>query len=60
MRLHRWQWKDVRRRFTDHTGRWRRPSMDGIELFNVTSVPISRYRYRGIKIPNPWITPNHA
>jgi RNA-directed DNA polymerase len=34
--------------------------MDGIELFNVTSVPISRYRYRGIKIPNPWITPNHA
>jgi RNA-directed DNA polymerase len=60
MKLHRWQWKDIRRRFTDHTGRWRRPSMDGIELFNLTSVPISRYRYRGIKIPNPWITPNHV
>lgn len=60
MKLHRWTWKDVRRRFTDHTGRWHRPSADGIELFNIASVPITRYRYRGIKIPNPWITLNHA
>jgi RNA-directed DNA polymerase len=60
MKLHRWRWKDVRRRLTDHTGRWRRPSADGIELFNIASVPITRYRYRGTKIPNPWLVLNHA
>jgi RNA-directed DNA polymerase len=60
MKLHRWKWKDVRRRLTDHTGRWRRPSADGIELFNPTSVPITRYRYRGNKIPNPWTAARHT
>jgi RNA-directed DNA polymerase len=60
MHLHRWRWTDVRRRFTDHTGRWTRPTADGIELFNIASIPVTRYRYRGSKIPNPWITPNHA
>ncbi len=60
MKLHRWRWTDVRRRLTDHTGRWRRPSADGIELFNIAKVPITRYRYRGNKIPNPWIMGNHA
>jgi RNA-directed DNA polymerase len=60
MKLHRWKWTDVRRRLTDHTGRWRRPSADGIELFNIAKVPITRYRYRGNKIPNPWIVANHA
>src|SRR4051794_39727745 len=52
-KLHRWNWKDVRRGHTDHTARWRRRSADGIELFNVASVPITRYWYRGNKIPNP-------
>jgi RNA-directed DNA polymerase len=51
---HRWRWKDVRRRLTDPTGRWRPISADGIELFNPEAVPIIRYRYRGNKIPNPW------
>jgi RNA-directed DNA polymerase len=60
MKLHRWKWKDVRRRLTDHTGRWHRPAADGIELFNIAKVPITRYRYRGNKIPNPWIVANHA
>ena len=60
MRLRRWRWKDVRRRLTDRNGRWRRPSADGIELFNIKSVPVTRYRYRGNTIPNPWIAPNHA
>jgi RNA-directed DNA polymerase len=60
MHLHRWRWKDVRRRLTDHTGRWNRPAADGIELFNIASVPVTRYRYRGGKIPNPWIAPNHV
>lgn len=52
-KLHRWKWEDVRRRHTDHTGKWRRPTADGIELFNLAKVPITRYRYRGVKIPNP-------
>ncbi|MGP4029356.1 group II intron maturase-specific domain-containing protein [Actinomadura sp. 3N407] len=60
MVLHRWRWKDVRRRFTDHTGRWREPSADGIESFDLATVPVTRYRYRGNKIPNPWTVPNHA
>jgi RNA-directed DNA polymerase len=60
MKLHRWTWKDVRRRLTDHTGRWHRPSADGIELFNIAKVPITRCRYRGNKIPNPWPMANHA
>jgi RNA-directed DNA polymerase len=60
MHLHRWKWKDVRRHFTDHNGRWNRPAADGIELFNIASVPVTRYRYRGSKIPNPWTMPDHT
>lgn len=33
---------------------------DGIELFNIASVPVTRDRYRGNKIPNPWCLTNHA
>jgi RNA-directed DNA polymerase len=58
--LHRWNWTDVRRHLTGPNGRWRRPTPDGIELFNIASVPVTRYRYRGSKIPNPWLLPNHA
>ena len=52
---HRWKWKDVRRWLADHTGRWQPISADGIELFNPETIPIRRYRYRGTKIPNPWV-----
>jgi RNA-directed DNA polymerase len=58
--LHRWRWKDVRRHHTAPTGQWTRPSADGIELFNLASVRITRYRYRGNTIPNPWTLANHA
>jgi RNA-directed DNA polymerase len=54
MKLHRWNWKDVRRRHTGPNGRWLRPAADGIELFKLASVPVTRYLYRGSKIPNPW------
>jgi RNA-directed DNA polymerase len=54
MRLHRWRRNDVRRHLTGPHGRWRRPSADGIELFNIAKVPVTRYRYRGSKIPSPW------
>jgi RNA-directed DNA polymerase len=60
MRLHRWRWRDVRRRLIGPGGRWGRPAADGIELFNIASVPVTRYRYRGIKIPNPYMRLNHA
>ncbi len=52
---HRWRWKDVRRWLTDPTGRWKPISADGIEMFNPAAVPVTRYRYRGNKIPNPWV-----
>jgi RNA-directed DNA polymerase len=58
--LHRWNWSGVRSHLTGPHGRWRRPTADGIELFNIASVSVTRYLYRGSKIPNPWITPNHA
>lgn len=51
--LHRWRWKQIRRRFTDHTGRWLPISADGITLFDLDYIKVTRYRYRG-PIPNPW------
>lgn len=60
MRLRRWNWKDVRRHLIGPSGRWGKPTADGIELFNIASVPVTRYRYRGNTIPNPWTLPNHA
>jgi RNA-directed DNA polymerase len=41
-------------------GRWVRPSADGVELFKLAKVPITRYRCRGAQIPNPWILANPA
>jgi RNA-directed DNA polymerase len=58
--LHRWKWKDVRRRFTTPDGRWRPITANGVELFNLASVPVTRYRYRGTTIPNPWTLPTSA
>jgi RNA-directed DNA polymerase len=43
-------WKWLRRRYLP---RWR-PTDDGISLFNPTTTPITRYRYRGERIPTPW------
>nr|WTB28605.1 group II intron reverse transcriptase/maturase [Streptomyces sp. NBC_00830]WTB30660.1 group II intron reverse transcriptase/maturase [Streptomyces sp. NBC_00830] len=51
---HRWSWGDVRRRFTTPNGRWLPLAADGIELFRIASVTVSRYRYRASTIPNPW------
>jgi RNA-directed DNA polymerase len=60
MTRHRWTWTDVRRQLVTPTGRWRRPAADGIELFNIATVSVRRYRYRGNTIPNPWARPHHA
>ncbi|WP_369015954.1 group II intron maturase-specific domain-containing protein [Actinocrinis puniceicyclus] len=57
MTLHRWTWKDVRRWLVTPSGNWRPPHADGIELLDLAQVPVTRYRYRGTRIPNPWTTP---
>jgi RNA-directed DNA polymerase len=57
---HHWSWKDVRRRFTTPTGKWLRPAADGIELFNIEAVAVTRYRYRGNTILTPWALANPA
>ncbi|WSV87601.1 group II intron reverse transcriptase/maturase [Nocardia sp. NBC_01009] len=54
---HRWSWTDIRRRFVTPVGRWRPiAAVDGTELFDLNSVTVSRYRWRGNKIPNRWAT----
>jgi RNA-directed DNA polymerase len=56
--LHRWKWKDVRRWLAGPHGTWRPITVDGIELVNLARKPaVTRYRYRGSKIPNPWTKP---
>ena len=52
---HHWKWKDVRRQFIDPTGRWLPITADGIELRSIAAIPVTRYRYRGNTIPNPWV-----
>jgi RNA-directed DNA polymerase len=46
--------------FTSPTGAWKPITADGIEMFNVAAVPVTRYRYRGNTIPNPWNLPHHT
>jgi RNA-directed DNA polymerase len=50
-KYHRATRKQLRRRHFDHG--WR-PEQDGVTLFNPAAVPVTRYRYRGTKIPTPW------
>jgi RNA-directed DNA polymerase len=57
---HRWRWTDVRRWLTTPAGGWRPIAADGIELFNMATVAVTRYRYRGNTIPNPWTLTAHA
>jgi RNA-directed DNA polymerase len=43
-------WGTLRRR---HFPQWE-ISADGYDMFRPRAVPVSRYRYRGTKIPTPW------
>jgi RNA-directed DNA polymerase len=45
-----WSW--LRRRYLP---RWR-PTDGDVSLFNPTTIPITRYRYRGARIPTPWMS----
>jgi len=51
---HRWNWKDVRRWLLGPNGTWQPITIDGITLFDLGTVTVTRYRYRGNKIPSPW------
>jgi RNA-directed DNA polymerase len=44
-------WKDLRRRYCNG-GWW--PANETRSLFNPATVRITRYRYRGTRIPSPW------
>ena len=35
---------------------WRQIALDGVELFNIGAVAVTRYRWRGLRIPTPWAT----
>jgi RNA-directed DNA polymerase len=50
---HRLTWKELRRRFTAPNGRI---TADGITLTGASKIRITRYRFRGYKIPAPWTT----
>jgi RNA-directed DNA polymerase len=56
---HRWNWGQLRRNLTAATGRWRIEA-DGVEFFRIEKVTVSRYTYRGNKIPTYWPAPNPA
>jgi RNA-directed DNA polymerase len=49
-------WAKLRRRYLPG---WR-PTQDGIALFSPATVAVTRYRYRGNKIPNPWTATSSA
>ncbi|MEE4597623.1 group II intron reverse transcriptase/maturase [Streptomyces sp. DSM 41524] len=50
---HGWSWGQLRRHLTAATGRWQ-IAADGVEFFRIEKVAVSRYTYRGNKIPTPW------
>ena len=53
--MHRWTWSDVRKRLLGPHGSWLPIAADGVELINLSRTPaITRYRYRGNTIPDPW------
>jgi RNA-directed DNA polymerase len=43
-------WKQIQRRYANEGTL----QADGIALFNPGSISVTRYRYRGARIPNPW------
>jgi len=56
---HGWNWGQLRRHLTSATGRWQIEA-DGVAFFRIGKVAITRYSYRGNKIPSPWPTTNPA
>jgi RNA-directed DNA polymerase len=55
MRRNRMTWRAIQRWLRTPQG-WRPIAFDGVELFAMAKVPVTRYRYRGRTIPTPWPT----
>jgi RNA-directed DNA polymerase len=51
---HHWRWKDVRKQYTTPQGRWLPINAGEVDLRRIAAIPVTRYRYRGSNIPNPW------
>jgi RNA-directed DNA polymerase len=56
---HGWNWGQLRRHLVTADGRWR-ITADRVEYFRIEGVTVSRYAYRGNKIPAPWPPANPA
>jgi len=56
---HGWNWGQLRRHLAAADGRWR-IAADGVGYFRLQGVTVSRYAYRGNKIPSPWPPANPA
>jgi RNA-directed DNA polymerase len=55
MQRQRMGWRAIQRRLRGPNGHWRPIEFDGITLFDLGRVSITRYRYRGNNgIPSPW------
>lgn len=54
---HGWNWGQLRRHLTAANGQWK-IAADGVEYFRIEGVTVSRYGYRGNKIPTPWPSTN--
>ncbi|WP_329428976.1 group II intron reverse transcriptase/maturase [Streptosporangium sp. NBC_01495] len=60
MHRFRWKWRDVRRRYVTPEGHWLQITAGRIERRPIAAVPVTRYRYRGAKIPTPYLSLEHA
>ena len=56
---HGWNWGQLRRHLLTADGRWR-IAAGGVEYFRIEDVTVTRYAYRGNKIPAPWPPANPA
>jgi RNA-directed DNA polymerase len=52
---HRWRWREVVRWLRRPDGSWRPIHAGQIELRPIAKIPVTRYRYRGARIPNPYL-----
>jgi RNA-directed DNA polymerase len=51
---HHWRWRDVRRVLVTPQGRWQPVTAGEVRLRPIAAIPVTRFRYRGNTIPNPW------
>ena len=52
---HRWNWTAVKRWLRRPDGSWKPIAAADVVLFDPTKVRVERYRYRGARIPSPYL-----